>query len=120
MTNRSNKHIKVNKGQTIGMPRTCEEDQIRTIHKIATFHGPKIGSRHRHQDCDNGEKYPRLSKEKTQKLYHIPTSNAKTGNAEVNTLIRDEPSTGIDINETGPQQIFVEHKKPPGVWCSHR
>ena len=26
--------------------------------------------------------------------------------------MRDEPSTGIDINEIGPQQDFVEHKKP--------
>ena len=26
--------------------------------------------------------------------------------------MRDEPSTGIDINEIGPQLDFVEHKKP--------
>ena len=26
--------------------------------------------------------------------------------------MRDEPSPGIDINEIGPQQDFVEHKKP--------
>ena len=26
--------------------------------------------------------------------------------------MRDEPSTSIDINEIGPQQDFVEHKKP--------
>ena len=26
--------------------------------------------------------------------------------------MRDEPSTGIDINEIGPQQDFVEHTKP--------
>ena len=112
MTNRSNKHIKVNKGQTIGMLRTCEEDQICTIHKIATFHSSEIGSRHRHQDYDNGKDCPRLIKEREQKLYHIPTWNAKTGKVEVNTLMRDEPSTGIDINEIGPQQDFVEHKKP--------
>ena len=26
--------------------------------------------------------------------------------------MRDEPSTGIEINEIGPQQDFVQHKKP--------
>ena len=30
----------------------------------------------------------------------------------MNTLMRDEPSTGIDINEIGPQQDFVDNKKP--------
>ena len=43
MTNRSNKHIKVNKGQTIGMHRTCEEDQTCTIYKIATFIALRLG-----------------------------------------------------------------------------
>ena len=85
MTNRSNKHIKVNKGQTIGMLRTCEEDQICTIHKIATFHSSEIGSRPRHQHYDNGKECQRLIKEKTQRLYHIPTWNAKTGKVELNT-----------------------------------
>ena len=85
MNNRSNKHIKINKGQTIDMLRTREEDQICTIHKIATFHSSEIGSRHRHQDYDKGEEYPRLIKERQQKLYHIPTWNAKTGKVEVNT-----------------------------------
>ena len=36
MTNRSNKHIKVTKGHTIGMLKTCE-DQICTIHRFVTF-----------------------------------------------------------------------------------
>ena len=112
MTNRSNKHIKVNKGQTISMLRTCEEDQICTIHKIAMFHSSEIESRHRQQDYDNGEEYPRLIQERQQKLYHIPTWNAKTGKVEVNTLMRNGPSPGIDINEIGPWQDFVEHKKP--------
>ena len=54
------------------MLKTCEDDQIRTIHKIATFHSAKIGSRPRHQHYDNGEEYSRFIMEKTQKLYHIP------------------------------------------------
>ena len=104
--------MKVNKSQTIGMLRTCEEEQICTIHKIATFLSSEIGSRPRHQHYGNGEECPRLIKEKTQKLYDIPIWNAKTGKVEVNTLMRDEPSPGIDINKIGPQQEFVEHRKP--------
>ena len=111
MTNMSNRHIKVNRGQTTGMLRTCKEEQICPICKIATLHSSKIGSRPRHQHYDNGEECPSLIKEDTQKLYHIPTWNTKMGKVEVNTLMRDEPSAGIDINEIGPQQDFVEHKK---------
>ena len=37
MTNRSNKHIKVNNNQTIGMFWSCEENQICTVHEIVTF-----------------------------------------------------------------------------------
>ena len=102
------------------MLRTCEEEQICTIHKIATFHSSKIGSRPRHQYYDNGEECPRPIKEKTQKLYHIPTWNAKTGKVEVNTLMRDEPSTGIDINEIGPQQRLYGAQEAPVARCSHR
>ena len=37
MTNRSNKHIKVTKPHTMGMLKTCDEDQICTIHRVPTF-----------------------------------------------------------------------------------
>ena len=94
------------------MLRTCQEDQFCTIHKISTFQSSEIGSRHKHQDYDIGEKCPRLIKGRQQKLYHIPTWNAKTGKVEVNTLMRDETSPGIDSYEICPQQDFVEHKKP--------
>ena len=36
-TNRSNKHIEVTKGHTMDMLKTCEEDQICTIHRVLTF-----------------------------------------------------------------------------------
>ena len=55
MTNRSNEHIKVNKGQTIDMLRTCKEDQICTIHKKPLFNSSEIRCRLRHQHYDNGE-----------------------------------------------------------------
>ena len=37
MTNKSNKYIRVTKGHTMGMLKTCEEDQICTIHKVVTI-----------------------------------------------------------------------------------
>ena len=37
MTNRSNKPIKATQGHTMGMLKTCEEDQIYTIHRVVTF-----------------------------------------------------------------------------------
>ena len=76
------------------------------------FHSSEIGNRPRLQQYNNGKECTRLIKEKTQKLYHIPIQNAITGKVEVNTLMRDKPSTGIDINEIGPQQDFLGHKKP--------
>ena len=111
MTNRSNKHIKVNKGQTTGMLRNVKRTKFVPYTKIA-LRSCEIVSRPKYQHYDNGEECPRLIKEKTQRLYHIPTWNAKTGKVEVNTLMRDELSTAIGINEIGPQQDFVEHKKP--------
>ena len=37
MIKKSNKHINVTIGHTMGMLKTCEEDQICTIHKVVTF-----------------------------------------------------------------------------------
>ena len=37
MTNNSNQHIKVAKNQTLGMLKSCEQEQICTIHRLVTF-----------------------------------------------------------------------------------
>ena len=37
MTNRSNKHVKVTNNHTMCMLKTCDEDQICTIHRVVTF-----------------------------------------------------------------------------------
>ena len=37
MTNNSNQHVKVTKNQTLGMLKSCDQDQICTIHKLVTF-----------------------------------------------------------------------------------
>ena len=69
MTNRSNRHIKVNNNQTMGMLRSCKEDQILPIHKILTFEQkPKKGKE------DKSE-----SKPMEGNLYYIPKRNVKTG-----------------------------------------
>ena len=52
---------------------------------------------------------PKLVK---KEFYHIPMRNDQTGKIEVNTLLREETSPVIDINEIGPQEDFVSYKKP--------
>ena len=43
MTNRSNKHVKIN-NQTLGMLRSCQDEQICSLHEIVTFEPiPKKG-----------------------------------------------------------------------------
>ena len=37
MTNNSNQHVKVTKNQTLGMLKSCDSDQICTIHRLVTF-----------------------------------------------------------------------------------
>ena len=43
MTNNSNQHIKVTKNQTLGMLKSCEQEQICTIHRLVTFEHKQIG-----------------------------------------------------------------------------
>ena len=42
MTNNSNQHIKVAKNQTLGMLKSCEQEQIHTIHRLVTFEHTQI------------------------------------------------------------------------------
>ena len=37
MTNNSSQHVKVTKNQTLGMLKSCDSDQICTIHRLVTF-----------------------------------------------------------------------------------
>ena len=37
MTNNSSQHVKVAKNQTLGMLKSCDSDQICTIHRLVTF-----------------------------------------------------------------------------------
>ena len=43
MTNNSNQHVKVIKNQTLGMLKSCDSDQICTIHRLVTFELKSLG-----------------------------------------------------------------------------
>ena len=65
MTNRFNKYIKVATGPTMGMLKTCEGDQICTIHKVVTFEQKPVKEKEVKSEFQKVEK----------SLYHIPTIN---------------------------------------------
>ena len=73
MTNGSSRHIKINCGQIMGMIKSCNEDNICTMHKIATF-----------QQTSEDTKPQLVEKE----MYCIPIRNLKTGKIEINTLLK--------------------------------
>ena len=102
MTNRSNKCIKVTKGHITGMSKTCEEDQICTIHRVVTFEQKSVIEKEVKSEFQKVEK----------SLYHITTTNKKTGKIEVNTLLKNDLSPVTHINELGPQEGFVNYNKP--------
>ena len=79
ITNRSNKHIKFIKCHTMGMLKTCEEDQICTIHRVFTFEQKPVK-----------EKVKSEFQKVEKSLYHIPTRNKKTGKIEANTLFKKD------------------------------
>ena len=102
MTNKSNKHIKVTKDHTMGMLKTCEEDQICTIHRVATFEEKPV------KEMEVNSEFQKVEKS----LHLIPTRHMKTGRIEVNTLLKKDLSPVTHINELGPQQDFVNYNKP--------
>ena len=46
-----------------------------------------------------------------KEFYHIPMRNDQTGKIEVNTLLKEETTPVVDMNEIGPQEDFVSYKK---------
>ena len=95
MTNTSFKTVKIRKNTHMGILKSCDENEICTIHNIVTFEKPK------------GKTKP----EKVEKnMYAIPIRN-KSGKIEINTVILKEPPK-ICINEIGLQEDFVKFVKP--------
>ena len=101
MTNKSNRHIKIHNGQTMGMLHSCEDRQICRIHEAVSFaRNPKEGR----DDAPN----PDTS---DGNFYYVPTRNPKMGRLEVNTLPKKD-FYPVPVNEIGPQHDFVHYRKP--------
>ena len=101
MTNKSNRHIKINSNQTMGMLCSWEDSQICTIHEIMTFDkNPRKGR--------DGKSDPDLIK---GNLYYVPTRNPRTGRLEVNILPKKD-FYPVQINEVGPLHDYLHYRKP--------
>ena len=79
MTNRSNKHVKINNNQTLGMLRSCQNEQICSLHEIVTFEPiPQRGERDetKTETKDKSSKDDPDTKTKVVKrkadLYYVP------------------------------------------------
>ena len=84
--------------QSMGMLKSCDEENICTIHIIATF-----------EPIDSTMKTKAVEKE----LYCIPIRNTSTGKIEINSpLKKDHNHHMTKINELGPQEDFVSYTKP--------
>ena len=101
ITNKSNRHIKIHSGQTMGMLHSCENSQIYTIHEIVSFAKNPKERRDDTSDPDAME----------GNFYDVPTRNPKMGRLQVNTLPRKD-FYPVQLNEVGPQYNYVHYRKP--------
>ena len=117
MTNNSNQHIKVAKNQTLGMLKSCEQEQICTTDcehapsRLVTFEHTQI----RGEGVTPIEtKQPSTGKPKgrtvAKDFYQIPTRD-KSGEIKVLTLLKENVSTVQKITDTAFED-FVSHQKP--------
>ena len=111
MTNNSNQHIKVAKSQILGMLKSCEQEQICTIHRLVTFEHTQI----RGEGVLLAEtKQPSTGKPKgrtvAKDFYQIPTRD-KSGEIKILTLLKENVSTVQKITNTAFED-FVSHQKP--------
>ena len=111
MTNNSSQYVKVTKNQTLGMLKSCDQDQICTIHRLVTFAPKSLGGKGIHPDKTKQSHDNSIEKESvTKDFYQIPTRN-KHGEIEVLTVLKDNISTVNKITDTALDE-FVSHKKP--------
>ena len=96
MTNKTHKTIKINRNTPLGLLKTCNQENIYTIHTIATF------------EEIEGETEP---KEVERPMYAIPFRNKK-GEIEINTVMPKASSRYTRVCEIGPQEDFVKFQKP--------
>ena len=96
MTHKTHKTIKINRNTPLGLLKTCNQENISTIHTIATF------------EEIEGETEP---KEVERPMYAIPFRNKK-GEIEINTIMPKASSRYTRVCEIGPQEDFVKFQKP--------
>ena len=123
MTNNSNLHVKVTKNQTLGTLKSCNSDQICTIHRLVTFEpkslegeGIKLDHTKNSQTINSIKTQPTTNNSPnvhsvTKDFCQIPTRNKK-GEIEMQTLLKDEVSKINKITDTALEEEFVSHQKP--------
>ena len=110
MTNNSNQHIKVAKNQTLGMLKSCEQEQICTIHRLVTFEHKQIGEEVTSIETKQPSAGKAKSRTEAKDFYQIPTRD-KSGEIKVLTLLKENVSTIQKITDTAFED-FVSHQKP--------
>ena len=110
MTNNSNQHVKVTKNQTLGMLKSCDQDQICSIHRLVTFEPKSLGGEgitpnQTKQSHDNS-----LEKNCHKRFLSNPDKK-QTWEIEVLTVLKDNVSTVNKITDTALDE-FVSCKKP--------
>ena len=105
------------------MFKSCDSDQICTIHRLITFEpksiegeGIKIDHTKSPQTINSIKTQPTTNNSHevqsvTKDFYHIPTRNKK-GEIEIQTLLKDEVSKINKITDTAFEEEFVSHQKP--------
>ena len=81
MTMQSGRHVKITRNASMGLLKSCVQDKVCTIHRIATFHKTK--------------------EESKPKVVAIPLKN-KSDRIEINILLAKQDPECVAINEMGP------------------
>ena len=123
MTNNSSQFVKITKIQTLGMLKSCDSDQIHTIHRIVTFKSKSLERDWIKQDyTKNSQTVNSINTQNTSKtntkpktviedFYRIPTRN-KHGDIEVLTLLKNSVSSVNKITDTAFEEEFISYQKP--------
>ena len=93
------------------MLKSCDQDQIYTIHKLMMLEPKSLGGdgitpKQSKQTHDHSIENETVTKD----FYQIPTRN-KHGEIEVLTVLKDNISTVTKITDTALDE-FISHKKP--------
>ena len=105
------------------MLKSCESDQICTIHRLVTFEpkslegeGIKLDDTKSSQTINSIKTQPTINnchdvQSVTKFFYQIPTRN-KRGEIEILTLLKDDVSKINKITDTALEEEFMSHQKP--------